>query len=40
MKAIALENGTIGQTIRIQNPTSGKELYGKVIHENSVEVIR
>ncbi len=39
MKGLALENGSVGQTIRLQNPTSGKELYGKVIHENTVEII-
>jgi len=39
MKAIALENGSIGQTIRLQNPESRMELMGVVTHENSVEVM-
>lgn len=39
MRAIALENGSIGQTVRVKNPSSEKELYGKVTHENVVEVI-
>jgi flagella basal body P-ring formation protein FlgA len=39
MKAVALENGIIGQTIHLQNPTSRKELLGRVIQENAVEVI-
>ncbi|MDD2708764.1 MAG: flagellar basal body P-ring formation chaperone FlgA [Verrucomicrobiae bacterium] len=38
MKAVALENGAIGQVVRIQNPISKKELYGKVINENLVQV--
>lgn len=38
MRAVALENGSVGQTIRVMNPSSRKELYGKVTHENVVEV--
>jgi flagella basal body P-ring formation protein FlgA len=38
MKAIALENGSIGQAIRIQNPQSKKELIGKVQRDGTVEV--
>lgn len=38
MKAIALENGSIGQAIRIQNPQSKKELIGKIVKEGTVEV--
>jgi flagella basal body P-ring formation protein FlgA len=39
INAIALENGSIGQTIRLQNPSSRKELIGKVVQPNNVEVI-
>jgi flagella basal body P-ring formation protein FlgA len=39
MRAVALENGSLGQTIRVMNPTSRKEIYGKVTHENVVEVV-
>jgi flagella basal body P-ring formation protein FlgA len=38
MKAIALENGSVGQAIRIQNPQSKKELVGKVLRDGTVEV--
>lgn len=38
MKAIALENGVIGQNIKIQNPTSHKELVGRIVQDRVVEV--
>ncbi len=39
MRGVAMESGSVGQTIRVQNPNSGKELYGKITHENTVEII-
>lgn len=38
MKALALENGSIGQAIRIQNIQTKKEIIGKVIQEGTVEI--
>jgi len=38
-QAIALENGSIGQTIRLQISNSNKPLVGKVTHEHVVEII-
>jgi flagella basal body P-ring formation protein FlgA len=38
MKAVALENGVIGQNIKIQNPTSRKELVGRIVEDHTVEI--
>lgn len=39
LKAVALESGSVGQTIRVQNTQSRKEILGKITHANTVEVI-
>ncbi|MBI4024656.1 MAG: flagellar basal body P-ring formation protein FlgA [Verrucomicrobia bacterium] len=39
VQALALENGSIGQTIRVQNPNSKKLMLGKVTHEHIVQII-
>jgi flagella basal body P-ring formation protein FlgA len=38
IKALALEDGVPGQTIRMKNPKSGGEFRGKVQNEQTVEV--
>jgi flagella basal body P-ring formation protein FlgA len=38
MKAVALENGIVGQSIRVQNPISRKEIIGRITAERTVEV--
>ena len=39
VRGIALESGSLGQTIRVQNPDSRKELFGRITGENMVEVM-
>jgi flagella basal body P-ring formation protein FlgA len=38
VKALALEDGATGQTIRMKNPKSGGEFRGKVQNEQTVQV--
>ena len=38
MKALALENGTTGEQIRLRNLESRREINGEVINENKVHI--
>jgi flagella basal body P-ring formation protein FlgA len=34
-----LEDGSLGQTVRVRNPKTRRELYGKVVNEKTVSII-
>ncbi len=38
LKVEALEDGVLGQTIRIRNPISRRDLHGKVVDEKQIQV--
>jgi flagella basal body P-ring formation protein FlgA len=38
LKVIALEDGTLGQTVRVRNPKTNRELYGKIQTEDLISI--
>ena len=38
LKVVALEDGALGQTVRVRNPKTMRELYGKIQNEDLVSI--
>ena len=38
LKVEALEDGTLGQTVRVRNPKTSRELYGKIQNEDLISI--
>jgi flagella basal body P-ring formation protein FlgA len=38
LKVEALEDGALGQTVRVRNPKTRRELYGKIQNEDLVSI--
>jgi flagella basal body P-ring formation protein FlgA len=38
LKVESLEDGALGQTVRVVNPKTRRELYGKVLNEETINI--